>query len=364
MIRFDKTEFQKAFAMAARASNSKLKEVLGYVRVKADGSTAALHASDSEVFVRTTVACEGAGDLLLPASRTLSILAEGAGDTLSIDASKHGIKLVCGDAEFELATSDPSEFPPSPVPAAGSVSLSVQSQMLRNGFRYTDYAVDVASTRYQLGGVGIDVGAGVVCFVATDGRRLAVYESATIGDCAARESVAIVPAKACKIIEAAIGEHDGPVTLQLSTSLVRVEFEGVAVAATLVEGRYPNWRMVEPDVSTAVQIVLPAKAFFSAVRQASIVSDPESRGIEFAIHDGEMELSARTADVGAGSVRLPVAYTGDALKVTLDGRFVADFLKVLDPVTTVEMLVKTATEPVVLRTGDSLRYVLMPMSKT
>ena len=68
----------------------------------------------------------------------------------------------------------------------------------------------------------------------------------------------------------------------------------------------------------------------SAVRQAAIVTSEESRGVDFTFDAGTLVLSGRAAEVGQSRVELPIGYDGPPISITLDPRYVNDFLKVLD----------------------------------
>ena len=67
----------------------------------------------------------------------------------------------------------------------------------------------------------------------------------------------------------------------------------------------------------------------------AVVTNQESRGIDFNFGEGTLTLAASTAEAGQSKVDMPIAYSGPAISVTLDHRFVADFLKVLNPEQTV-----------------------------
>jgi len=71
--------------------------------------------------------------------------------------------------------------------------------------------------------------------------------------------------------------------------------------------------------------------FFSALRQAAIVASDDSRGIDFDFEKGTMLLTARNANLGESRIEMPIPFEGDKVGVTLDHKFVADFLKVLKP---------------------------------
>jgi DNA polymerase-3 subunit beta len=102
---------------------------------------------------------------------------------------------------------------------------------------------------------------------------------------------------------------------------------------------------------------------FSAIRQASIVADPDSRGVEFTFADGTLIAAAKTADVGQSRVEIPITYTGAPIHITMDARFVSDFFKVLDPDKVFFLDVSNNTEPALFLTEDDYSYVVMPMSK-
>ena len=71
--------------------------------------------------------------------------------------------------------------------------------------------------------------------------------------------------------------------------------------------------------------------FYATVRQAAIVASEERRGVDFTFGEGKVVLACRGAEKGESRVELPVAFDGPPRTVTLDPRFVSDFLRVLDP---------------------------------
>ena len=101
----------------------------------------------------------------------------------------------------------------------------------------------------------------------------------------------------------------------------------------------------------------------SAVRQAQIVTNEESRGVDFAFSKGLLTLNSQAADIGQSRVELPVSYDGADLAITFDPRFVAEFLRVLEPERQVRLDLIDAESAAVLRTDDGYTYVIMPLSR-
>jgi len=99
------------------------------------------------------------------------------------------------------------------------------------------------------------------------------------------------------------------------------------------------------------------------LRQAAIVASEESRGIDFTFADGQLVLSNTTAEIGQSRIEMPVPFDNDELTITLDHRYVADFLKVLQPDKTFTLDVENGEQAAYCKTDDNYGYVIMPLSK-
>ena len=102
---------------------------------------------------------------------------------------------------------------------------------------------------------------------------------------------------------------------------------------------------------------------FAALRQAAIVTDHESRGIDFTFADGTLKMEASTAEIGESQVELPIAYDAEPITLTMDHRYVADFCKVLDNEAGFVMEIESGAAPALLTTDDGYGYVIMPMAR-
>ena len=78
---------------------------------------------------------------------------------------------------------------------------------------------------------------------------------------------------------------------------------------------------------------------------------------------GNRPSTSRAADVGASKIELPVQYSGEAITITFDPRFVADFLKVLEPEATFTAGLNDPDSAAVFRAGGDYTYVIMPLSR-
>lgn len=355
MTTFQTHDLRKAFSIAAKASSAKHKDILGNVHLRCQHGVAWLTGTDGEIYVETMTVADGAIDCLLPVSRASAILAEATSETVELFGDSEKLTIECG-GRFVLQTGNPMEFPTAPMP--DSNTTQVPGRELRDAIKKTAFAVDETSSRYQLGGVLLDVTDDGLQLVATDGRRLST--AGPFGVFSAQWSV-IIPARACRLLESAFGD-DNTISIAVGKNMVGFSDGSVNVHTPLLDGRYPDWRKVlAPEYDTYIE--LRAATLASMVRQASIAADDTTRAVDLKAEDGKLTINAKAADVGTSLVSTEVDYHGEPLAVSLDYRFLLDALKVVDGESIATVHIADAERPVLLRC-ESLKYTIMPMSRS
>jgi DNA polymerase-3 subunit beta len=341
------------------------KDILRNVKLVVGDGQGTLIGTDQEVGIRyliPQVETDSAGEVLLPTQRVSAILREAQDDQVEIEVGSDALWLRCGRSEFKLSLIDPSEFP-DVAEFTDAHYISVPGKLLKTAIQRTVFAADVESTRYALGGVLLDLKGSELTLAATDSRRLAVARvSCTVhGDAPADASQPIVPSKAMSLIERNI---DGDDEVQLATHRndVLVKAGNTTVYSRLVEGRFPRYQDVIPK-DGAHKIELVAGPFLSAVKQAMIVTNEESRGVDFAFSGDTLTLTSVGADIGSSSVELPVSYGGDELTVTFDPKFVADFVRVLESASPISLNLNDSNAAALFRADENYQYVVMPLAR-
>ena len=344
------------------------KDVLKNVKLSLQDGIATLIGTDQEVGIRFDlegVETDSAGDVLLPTQRVSTILREFTEETVEIEVDQNKLWLRAGSSEFQLSTEDPDEFPP----VAGfedSNYLKIGGKELREMIHRTEFATDVESTRYALGGVLLDYNekASTLTLAATDSRRLAVITSGcqAEGDLSEAHNAPVIPAKAMKLIERSLTDDDEEVLLAIRGNDAVVKSKQSTIYCRLVEGRFPDYKNVIPS-DPKMNIDLLVGPFHTSVRQAQIVTNEESRGVDFTFGNGRLVLTSKAADIGESTIELPISCEGDALTITFDPRYVADFLKVLSPEDQIRLDLIDDENAAVFHAGENYTYVVMPLSR-
>jgi DNA polymerase-3 subunit beta len=343
-----------------------VKPVLRNIKAVVDGDRCTLVATDTEVGVRMEVRgvkAEEPGEALLPAARVVSILRESTDEELTIEAGPDACTLRGALNEFEMPGEDPGIFPDFPAFAEDKYH-ELTAGVLREMIRRTLFAVATEATRYgATTGVLWELEDSRARLVATDGRRLALSDgtaNATAGH-STKGQMPVVPVKAMTLLERNLQEPDESVRVSFRPNEVLMKTERAMIYSRLVEGRFPNYKQVIPQKHNH-KIPLTAGPFQTAVRQAAIMTDDESKRVVFTFAKNKLTLQARGMASGRSKVEMPLSYDGKSVEISFDPKFLIEMLRVLDPAAQLTLELVDSNSPALFRTeaGDYL-YVVVPL---
>jgi DNA polymerase-3 subunit beta len=333
------------------------KEILTRILLVASSDSAEAYATDMEVAIGLSIECSVAreGKSLLP-TKALAVLRECTTDEVLIEADEKSVSISCGTANLTFQVENPDEYP-RPKFADPEQATEVSSEALSTAIERTTYACDVTSSRFALGGVLFEDSDGLL-LVATDGRRLSKTVVPSTGKGIMEHSSCVVPQHALNSI--AKLESDGMVKVWSTHNDFHVKGDGIQMSSRLVEGRYPNWRQVVPNIESHNKAEVASASIERALKQAAIVTDAETRAVNMLVSQGTITLAASAAEIGRSNVSIPVEYDGPEIEMRIDYRFALDFLSRCGD--TVEIYISEPTAPVVMKNADYLNLI-MPMAK-
>ena len=355
-------------ASAAVAARD-VKPVLKNLKAIVDADRCTLMATDLELGIRLEVngiKVEEPGEALLPTTRLVSILRESADEEMTIEAGPDACKVLGATTEFDMPGEDPAAFPDVPSFAEEKYH-EITAGILREMIRRTQFSV-AAGEQLRFGattGILWELDAEKAALIATDGRRLAFAQGAAQakGDHGTKGAMPVVPAKAMSMLERNLVEPDETVRVSIRPNEVLMKTERSMIYSRLVEGRFPNYKQVLP-AKHAARVPLTVGPFLSAVRQAAIMTDDESKRVRFQFAKGKLTLRAQGAESGQSRVELPIDYDGKNLEISFDPKFLVDMLRVMEPDTVLNLDLNDASSPAVFRLDPNYLYVVVPLVAT
>jgi len=351
---------------SAAVAAKEVKPVLRNLKAVVDNDRCTLMATDLELGIRLEVRgvkVEEPGEALLQTSRIIAILRECNDDELTIEAGMDACLIQGSSTEFEMPGEDPSAFPDFPAFSEEKYH-EVTAGVLRDMIRRVNFAVSSAEHSKFGATVGVmwELEDEKVSLVATDGRRLALIHGIgqAKGGHTTKGQSPVVPIKAMTLLERNLVEPDELVKISFRPNDVLMKTERAMIYSRLVEGRFPNYRQVIPK-DLAVKIPLTVGPFYSAIRQAAIMTDEESKRVVFSFAKNKLTLKAKGAESGRSKVEMPVDFDHKPIEISFDPKFVNDMLKVLEPDAPVTLEISDEKTPAVLRQDQNYTYVVVPL---
>ena len=366
MITFDRKAFTDKFtAVAAVCPARTTVEILKNVLLVSNGKgPIELLASDGEMNIRTSIeaTCEPV-KMLLPCDRLRQILKELTSETIRLELSGGKLIVLADYSTFVLQTMDAAGVPEIPE-FDFDHAYEVGTSALAAAIKATSFATDENSTRYALSGISLEFLEDNLICAATDSRRLAVYRLlwASAIDEQQVFGAQVVPKRAAVLVQH-VAESSGEAVAAISLEQNSIAFQigDTAIGSQLVQGRFPDWRTVVPSGAFNGEASIVAKHLLSLVRQAAITTDNESRGVDLKFTSEELIVSSGAKEIGQAKVRMPINYPGREMTITLDGRYLAEYLRAVGD-RTIEIKLIAADDRVLCQSGE-YRHVLMPLAR-
>lgn len=350
---------------AAAAASRDIKPILKHLKAVAEGDRCTLMATDLELGIRLEVRSpevrEG-GEAILPAARLTSILRESTDKHLTIEADSERVVVTGESNEFEMPSEDPGDFPDIPTFTAGK-HHEITAGTLRTMIRRTVFATAKENSRYAMTGVVWELDGDHCKLVATDSKRLALVTgpAKAVGGHSTGSGSHIVPTKAMALLERNLHDDAEVVSVVIKPNEALFKTARATVYTRLVEGRFPPYKDILPKKANA-RIPLAVTPFLTAVRQAAVMTDDESKRVSFHFGPRKLTLAAQGATTGRSKVEMPLEYDGTPIEIAFDPSYVVDVLKVLDDAAPLTLDLTDGSKPALFKSGSDYQYLVMPLS--
>jgi DNA polymerase-3 subunit beta len=356
--------------VAAAVAPRTTKPILSNVKALAQDDALTLMATDLEVGVRYElrgVDVHRGGAAILPVNRLVSILRESGDAEITTDSTPDGTVIRTSTGRYQLPGGEPTEFPDIPAFDDGGRYHEVTAGVLRTMIRRVAFAADKkeSGARWAVTGVLWEADADRARLVATDTRRLAMMDGPAAihtGDADGKGASHLVPQKAIQLLERSLVDDGQPVRVALKPNEAMFQAEHVLIHTRLVEGRFPPYRDIIPK-KAAVKLDLSAADFLSRVRQAAIMTDDQTKRVDFRFEAGRATLKAQGAETGSSEVTLDLpGYDGPAVEIAFDPQYLIDMLRAVEGEPSLTLEMTDGNRPAVFRAGESYLYLVMPLA--
>lgn len=326
--------------MEFKIKQSVLKEELGYIQGVVERKTTIpvlsniLIESLGEGEIRIvgtdldcTIRCDAeaeiikSGAICIQARKLFDIVrALDSGDVHFKKEDNEWVTMKSSRASYRLAGVNRDQFPE--IPQFKSTPLKLSADTFAYFIRNTAFAITNEQSRFTLSGAKFVIGDGSAKMVTTDGHRLAYVERA-IDD---KEAVmdTLIPKKALlELIKLSRGV--GEVSFGEDPNHIYFETEGRLLITRKLSGQFPNYEMVMPKDNDK-SVVFDLEEMRNAVRRMSLIADDRNRSIRLNVREGEIEVTAQSAEEGEGTEIVQADYAGEPVQLGFNWQYLLEFL--------------------------------------
>jgi DNA polymerase-3 subunit beta len=342
--------------------------ILSNVLLVAQDGTIAVRATDLEITLEQGFKAEVSepGSITVPAKLFSDYLANLPPGLLELSGtpSRASVKYERSNYDFHALPAD--EYPPLPT-AQKAATYGVDAKRFREGVNAVIFAASSEEARGAvLMGTLLEIAGETLTMVATDGYRLAKWEtplSRAMGDGATKY---IVPSRALSEVARNLGSSDAVEVAALGPAGNQLSFSAgsASIIARLVDGQYPNYGQVIPaqfDRSVTVNTA----ALIGGLRRAALVAGDRANMVKLNVSGQQLIITASSDLAGNAYEELEVEQNGEDLTIAFNAKYLSEILGHIDsPQAVLEFLgpLSPAAIRPLERSGETSQlYVLMPL---
>lgn len=276
--------------------------------------------------------------------------------------NENRIQIRCENAEFKIAGQSTEDYP-SLREYDFKGSFGIPLEHFRALIERVIFAITMDDPRYAIYGALMVVRSGRIEMVATDGHRLACVTREA--DVTPRDEVqVIVPRKTLGEILKLEAGPEGEVRIGLKDNHIFLKSGLRRLQSALFEGSFPNYEKVIPAGNDRIARC-GATGFLAALQRVSLLSTERTKAVKIHIEGEQMVVSSSNPEFGEAEESLGIeGWSGGALEIGFNARYVMDFLEVVGN-TTIRLELKDGETQGLMRPDDGggvdYRYVVMPM---
>ena len=267
------------------------------------------------------------------------------------------VEITCGDGVYKIIGLSDEEFPE--LPSVDGDSLTIDGEILRDMLHKTEFAAATEDVRYFLNGLYFNFLPDRMEVVATDMRWLALGRYEPI---MSSENVKgfIVPLKAIKEIARTFAASD-KVQVSVFENQILFADENATLTTRLVEGDYPPYQKIIPEASEG-RAVVSKEQILHAARRVALLSNPKNYAIALEISTEEVQISAKTPELGEAYEPIPVEAGTGRIRIGIDARLLIGTLGHIET-ESIAIEFRSEVEPIVFKPVGEENHVclVMPM---
>lgn len=334
------------------------------------GNSLTVTASDSETTLRSVIAMNNIdeeGRIAVPAKLLTDALRELPTQPIEFSTieGKNIVTITWESGSAQIPYQPAEDYPEMPVLDNDFTTIQMTGRALFNGISNTVYATSDDYLRPAMNGIYFDISTESVNMVASNAHVLVCYERSDVhGESPISFSL---PKKSAYIIKSILNKDDDDmVEISFNSTIAYFKSRNSIVATKLIEGKFPNYKVVMPTNNTNI-LTANRVDLFNASKRVAVCSNQATSQIILKISENNIMLSAQDPDFSTSAHEtMSCEYSGEAMEIGVKANFFINILSNL-PYEQINIKLKDATKPILIlpvereEENEMISVLLMPM---
>lgn len=306
------------------------------------GNVLTLTASDGETTIRTSLDVEnaqGEGKVASGAKLLLDTLKEFSEQPLSfdIDDQNFGVNITSSNGTYSFVGVAGREYPEMPAEEQEVNRFAMPAQTLLDAINKTIFCTADDELRPVMNGILFDLNEEQLTLVATDAQRLVRYINRDIKGVAPQSF--ILPKKPATILRAILGKEEDEAVIRFGQKNARFTFGRTEIVCRQIEGRYPNYNAVIPQINQN-EVTVDRQTIVNACKRVAVFANSGTSLLKLALSENTIKISAQDIDFSTSAEEtIACSYNGTPMAIGFKAPFLID---ILQAVTSDDVLIRLA----------------------
>lgn len=283
------------------------------------------------------------------------------GALLEFSMDDKRLQLKAESSFLDVSTFDPEQFPQMGSVLEDKHSFRFHQKTLKQAIESVLFAMAISDIRYYLNGLYLQVHAGNIDIVATDGHRLAIaqfpLDQVDLQEKA--KASLIMPRRIVLEMMRLMSDTDDEGIFYFSEETAYLALGQTTLSCQLVEGKYPDYRRVLPK-DLPHEVRFEREAFKQALSLVQPILSNKDKGVLFEFLGDKMVIKAVNTENDQVKAWLPLETPIDNVRIGFNLNYIVDFIGVSKtPFFTMKF--KDDSAGVVFSSEQSSYYVVMPL---
>nr|VFK14124.1 MAG: DNA polymerase-3 subunit beta [Candidatus Kentron sp. LPFa]VFK29833.1 MAG: DNA polymerase-3 subunit beta [Candidatus Kentron sp. LPFa] len=278
------------------------------------------------------------------------------------EQDKDKITIRSGGSRFILGAL-PAITYPNIDPVVEGVRIRTRQEYIKNLIELTQFAIAFQDVRYWLNGLLLEISDKNISSIATDGHRLALAELRIQTEVKGDPLRIIIPRKAVRELAKMLGSGEEEIKLCIGSNILQLEFLESKFTTKLIDGQYPEYKGIFPDLSRYnKEICLEKEKLRQVLTRVAILCTDSHRSIKMVFDKNLLRVSTWNMEQEEAKDELAIDYMGEYLEIGFNVTYLLDIIGVIPSMEVKMYLMDANSSCLITPVGrEDCRYVVMPV---